>query len=482
MKKYLLYSILGAVSLFSAACDEDFNEDVVAPQQWEQEEAITLPGFSAKGAEGLNLADAGDSVQVFTPIIDIAQLPEGAVLDKYRIKLTADKDGAEPVFIDADVEGRILTSNLQTQIEKDFGKRPQLRNYSAVVYADVMQGGQASLLEAKTTVSATPVAPFIDKAYYLIGDMCDWDGAKILPFNHSGKDVYEDSEFTIMFSTTKENSHWKVITQTNKDAGNVMIEGPTGVVGVEKDGDPSLEGKLITTKPQAGRLEKMGLYKMTINMMDYTFKITEVAPEYYLVGALQGWNNKSKTCILYPEDVMNQSYTTKWDGAGNLKIWMEPDFGNWDKAIGTAVDGDNSVEGMLNGGNAIACPEPGAYYTFAVDFSKNSYKWTKLENQKPQEYKIMGLVGDFNGWGGDAEMTQVAPHNWYIENLKIEKAGGIKIRVDKDWKINWGGKINLDDKNSGKMEFSSGDNIQISVGTYNVFFNDITLEFVFKKL
>ena len=481
MKKYLLYSMLGAVSLFSAACHEDFNDDVAAPQQWEQEETITLPGFSAKGTEGLNLADAGDSIQIFTPSIDFTLLPEGAVVDKYRIQLTADKEGATPKTLYTNSEGKLPTDSLQDQIEKDFGKRPVLRTYNAVVYADVMQGAQASLLEAKTTVTAIPVAPFISSGYYMIGNICEWNAEKMIPFNHSDKDVYEDPVFTLMFTTLQNDSYWKLIPQSNVDAGDEWAEGPKGVLGVATDGDPSLEGKLTTTKPQAGKIEKQGMYKMTINMMDYTYKIEEVAPEYYLVGALQGWNSNAKTCMLYPEDPMNQSYTTKWEGDGNLKVWMGSDFGNWDKAMGIANDGDQSLTGKFGGSGAIKCPEPGTYYTFAADFSKNSYKWTKLENQNPREYKAIGLIGNFNGWGGDAAMTQVTPHNWYLQGLTINEAGDIKFRADNDWKDDWGGGFDLNEKNSGILTYK-GDNMKIAAGTYNVFMNDITGEFVFKKL
>ena len=66
MKKYLLYTFLGAASLM-ASCTEDFNEDVAAPQQWEQEEAIKLPGLQlqGKGSINIDLGEAGDSVTIF---------------------------------------------------------------------------------------------------------------------------------------------------------------------------------------------------------------------------------------------------------------------------------------------------------------------------------------------------------------------------------------------------------------------------------
>ena len=50
----------------ATSCNEDFNEDVAAPQQLEQEAAITLPGLTVSSANAIDLAEAGDSVTIFT--------------------------------------------------------------------------------------------------------------------------------------------------------------------------------------------------------------------------------------------------------------------------------------------------------------------------------------------------------------------------------------------------------------------------------
>ena len=489
MKKYLLYSLLGATALFTAACDEDFNEDVVPPQEWEQEEIITLPGLTATGATEINLGKIeGDSVSAFSATIN-GSLPEGAVVKNYRIALTAQKEGASAVTFETGANGNIAKKDLQEMIEKDFGKRPVFRTYDAVVYAIVMTNGQASLMKSETTFSASPKAPFISSKYYLIGDVCGWDAAKIIPFNHSDKDVYEDPIFTLIFTTTAKDQYWKIVPQTNVDKGNVWTKGSEGILGVADNGDASADGQLITAEEEgkdvgAARIENPGMYRMTLNMMDYTYSITAIAPEYYIVGAMQGWNSnaeKGMTCTLYPTDAMHFSYTTKFEGDGNLKIWLGSEFGNWDKAMGTAVDGDQSPEGKIGGGGAIKCPEKDAFYTFSVDFSTNTYKWTKLGNQEPAAFEKIGLIGSFNSWGGDAFMTLVSPHNWYLSGLEIAENGEIKFRANADWGTNWGTKVNIADQSFG-VGTNGGANINIPTGTYNVFFNDITGEFVFKKL
>ena len=485
MKKYLLYSLLGATALFTAACDEDFNEDVVPPQEWEQEDAITLPGLTATGATEINLGEVeGDSLSVFSATVNGA-LPEGAFVQNYRIALTAQKEGATAVTFETGANGNVAKDSIQKMIEKDFGRRPVIRTYNAVVYANVMLHGQASLMKGETTFSASPKAPFISNRYYLIGDMCKWDAAQIIAFTHSDKDVYEDPIFTLNFTTTADNQYWKIIPQSNVDLGNIWEEGPKGVVGVVENGDVSTEGTLVNGKGvQAGKIEKAGMYRMTLNMMDYTYSIKEIAPEYYLVGKLQGWNGNAETgmtCTLYPTDAMHFSYTTKFIEDANLKIWLGSDFGNWDNAMGTAVDGDQSLEGKIGGGGAIKCPEPESFYTFAVDFSTNTYKWTKLVNQEPAEFEKIGLIGTFNDWGGDAFMTQVTPHNWYIAGLEIAADGKLKFRANADWGTNWGAEANIADQAYG-IGSNGGPDIIIQAGTYNVFLNDITGEFVFKKL
>ena len=50
--------------------------------------------------------------------------------------------------------------------------------------------------------------------------MNDWDGTKLVKFNHSGKDVYEDPYFTVIVKVPA-NCYWKIIPQSNLDAGNV---------------------------------------------------------------------------------------------------------------------------------------------------------------------------------------------------------------------------------------------------------------------
>lgn len=74
-------------------------------------------------------------------------------------------------------------------------------------------------------------------------------------------------------------------------------------------------------------------------------------------------------------------------------------------------------------------------------------------------------------------MTEVTPHNWYASGVNIT-AGGVKFRVDGGWDVNWGGDTNIADQNYG-TGVSGGGNLTVPDGTYSVYFNDITAQFVF---
>lgn len=495
MKKLSLYISIALAGLFMGSCSEDF-KDWADPQTNPQEDAITIPGFTATAAQAIDFASVTtDSVNTFS--LSSAALPEGFTLANARLELTPQGvENATKTTVNTDLNGKGAVADLAPVVESAYGKRPTARTFDAQVYVNAVKDGQAVLIDAgKINLVMTPKAPFIDTNYYLVGQMTDWSLDTKFKFTHSDADVYEDPVFTIMFTTTDDNQYWKIIPQGNVDAGNIWAveNNPKGVVGVEKDGDDAMSGTLLTTtskgeKANAGKIAKAGIYQMTINMMDYTYSIKQIAPEYYLVGALQSWSDQNMSCLMTAETAMVQNFTTKWTGDANMKIWLGSDFGKWDNAFGSASgDGVNTAEGKLKaGGGAIVCPEKGAYYTFTADFSTMTYKWTKLANQNPTEFKNVSLIGVGGKWndGDDIDLKQEAPHNWYLAKQEIP-AGGLKIRADHKWRDdgNWGFAEGQKFESKGTLITSGGSsNISVPAGTYNIYFNDITGAYAFVEV
>ena len=488
MKKKILYSLAVLASVTLASCNGDY-DDWAQPQHNPEEEAITIPGFTATPVvQDIDFANVTtDSVSTFT--LSEAALPEGFTLENARLEIMPQGgDNAIKKTVNSSIEGKSAVADLSEVIESYYGKRPIAHSFVTHVYLNAMKNGDAVLIDAgEFNLAMTPKAPFIDSGYYMVGQMTDWKLDTNLKFIHSEKDVYEDPVFTLVFTTKEDNQYWKIIPQGNVDTGNIweVENNPKGVVGVENDGDDAMSGTLLTTtskgeKAQAGKIAKAGTYKMTINMMDYTYSIEQLASEYYLVGKLQGWSDKAegKTCLMYAESAVVQSYTTQWNSDANLKIWKGSDFGTWDNAFGTKVDGDQSVKGSLAGSNAIKCPEPGSFYTFTADFSTMTYKWTKLDNQNPTAYEHVGLIGVGNDWENDVDMKEVTPHNWFIETTIPE--GNFKIRANHKWddSANWGYAEGQEFSSTGKLITSGGSQgIKVTGGKYRIFFNDITLEY-----
>lgn len=489
MKKILFLGGLLVSALAFVSCDDDFS-DWANPQSYPQEESVTLPGYTATAVTTpIDLAAVtADSVQVLT--LSQATLPEGATVSNNRIELLpSDGSSTEKITLDVDGQGRVATAELQSTIETFYGKRPTARTMTAQVYSNIMLNGQAFLVDAGViNVTATPEAPYIANGYYLIGDMVNWDATAVIPFTHSDADVYEDPVFTVTFTVAAGNC-WKIIPQGNIDSGDTWHGGVDGVLGVAQDGDVALSGTLTTQsssggEPGAGKIEKAGFYRMTINMLDYTYTIEEVAGTYYLVGALQGWSDSDKSCPMYPTSATVHTYTTQWTGDGNLKIWEASIFGNWDVAYGSPTNDDTSASGQLvnSGAGSIKVPTANEYYTFTIDMGTMTYTWTKCADQNPATYSTIGVIGTFNNWDAenDVNMTAVtgAPHNWYVR-LTIDADGELKFRANDDWAVSWGEANNIGDRNYGKGDTNNAPNITVPAGTYDVYFNDITGEYIF---
>lgn len=432
MRSKLLYILALATSL--VACTDDYT-DWAAPLQSEPENPIDV-SLSASAPSAIDIASVeGDSVVVFTATVNA---PEGCVLASYKLTLNDTQN------LPVSLGGKAAVSDLNDAVFSLYGRRPTERVMNAVLAGYVNVRGVSVKVSQPLQLSVTPKAPFIDQAYYLVGDMCGWAVETKLPFNHSEADVYEDPVFSIVFTTTADNQYWKIIPKTNVDGGDLWAEGETGVVGVDVDGDASMSGTLTTTKPQAGKIEKAGMYRMELNMMEYTYTIKELnfAPYIYEIGNNTGWGDVCPLAGLnYDGQYKGFAYL---DGELKYKPHENDWNDDWEKASGDAYAGTLTTEGSDN----IDAVAPG-FYMMDVDLVDLTYKHTLIET--------MGVIGSAtpNGWDSDTEMTyDNSDGSW---NLTIELTDGeIKIRANEGWDINWGGSIEEPTFNAGNMAVTAG--------------------------
>ena len=444
------------------SCTEDYT-DWGNPQSNSQEEAVAFGNGSVTPVDVINLAD------VTTEKIKVASIvaptsSDAAYTPNYKINF----DGQS---FDIDADGNMAKADLVNYITNKYGKRPKERDIDATLDAWQSNGSTAVKMVTSETfqVKAIPEAPFIDNGYYLVGDMFNveavGDAAAVdgwntvsakQAFKHSDKDVYDDPVFTITFETTKANQYWKIMPKKNVDADNFWAAG--GVVGPKVDGDDSMTGSLTNGDAKAGKIAKAGKYKLTLNMMDYSYTIEEVNydPFIYFIGATDGWTNAEQKLALVDDAkgvYTGYLYCADPNGWGN-QFKFQRVAGSYDNEINSGAFSTFSGAATSEGGNIGVNAGEGVYY-FDVNLGDGTIKATKVET--------MGLIGQFQGWDAENDVVMT----WNAEEYCFEAtnagvtADGWKFRINKDWGVNLGGSL--------KNLTQGGDNIAVAGNTVKLY-------------
>lgn len=439
------------------SCTEDYT-DWGNPQSNPQEEAVSFGDGSVTPVDVINLANVKtEKVKVASIVAPTSS--DAAYTPNYKINF----DGQS---FDIDADGNMAKADLVNYITNKYGKRPKERDIDATLDAWQSNGSTAVKMVTSETfqVKAIPEAPFIDAAYYLVGDMFTtddvngWTKGVAKAFNHSEKDVYDDPIFTVSFETTKADQYWKIIPKKNIDADDLWAP---GVVGPKVDGDDSMTGALTNGEAKAGKIAKAGKYKLTINMMDYSYTIEEVNydPFIYFIGSTDGWkSNDQKLALVDDAKGVYTGYVYLADPNGaDFEFKFQRAKDNWETAIGasTFVTFKESAIGVANGNLGVKDGK-GVYY-MDVNLSEGTITATKIET--------MGMIGGFNNWDGDAPMTWNAEEYCFEATFEAPNVGvtadGWKFRVNGDWAINLGGSIN--------NLTAGGDNITVAGKTVKLY-------------
>lgn len=340
-------------------------------------------------------------------------------------------------------EEKIQVASIVAPTSSDAGYTPTIKiNLGDKTY-DIDNDGKMATSET-FQVKAIPVAPVIDEGYYLVGDMFNAEGvdgwntvSAKQAFKHSDKDVYDDPIFTLTFETKEANQCWKVIPKKNIDAETFWA---AGVVGPKIDGDVSMTGLLTSDGPGAGKIAEPGKYRLTLNMMDYSYTIEKVMydPFIYFIGSTDAWGSSDQKLALVDDEKGTYTgyiYLADPNNAG-FEFKFQRVAGSWDNAIGASnfvTFKDAAID--ANKGNNLGVNAGEGVYYMDVNLSEGTITATKVES--------MGMVGQFQGWDKEAPV----PMTWNAEEYCFEAtmagvtADGWKFIVNKDWPINLGGSI-----------------------------------------
>jgi hypothetical protein len=194
---------------------------------------------------------------------------------------------------------------------------------------------------------------------------------------------------------------------------------------------------------------KTGTYQITVDFQNGKFMVTQVKLYglLYVPGDYQGWSPATAPTLGSPNnDGVYESYINVPAGGSNqFKFTAGPD---WSTAYGDAGGGTISTSASAN----LSFPSAGF---FQVKANTNTNTWSAL-------LTTWSMIGDFNGWSGDVDMTYDAGAKAWKGTITVPSNGGFKFRANHDWGLNYG-----DNGANGSLE-AGGDNIAITAGTHTV--------------
>ena len=180
------------------------------------------------------------------------------------------------------------------------------------------------------------------------------------------------------------------------------------------------ENVTLTVRASATTKGASTIYSNTVNII--VIPTAEVAPAFpefiYEIGNESGWTTAHALRSPAQDGVYIGFY---WlDGEFKFKPNENDWNGDWEN------DGDGKIAD--NGGANMPGVDPG-FYQIKVDLNEMTYTTTLMTN--------ISIIGGFNDWAGDVEMTYNAEGFWEVTTGEV--TGEYKFRANHDWAINWGG-------------------------------------------
>ena len=433
MKK-ILYGLTLMAAM--ASCTEDY-KDWASPVNNPQEPTKSVE-VSVTSAGSINLANAEESIQLFTPSVVVSD----EAVSTYTVELYADAEGARKELT-ADSEGKVLTVDLQDAVVSLCGARPVERSlFMDITCLTNVAGQSIQNFSKNVAIKITPEAPFIDPAgYYVVGNIDGWTCTRVDDYHmvNNGGDVYENPEFSVTIAAVAGVDPYEVkFVPSSAFKEDGTIENWGIALSALPDVDEIANKGSFSYNNAGGNIkfaaaEGAKFYTIKANLLEGTYEVTSLSfnPFVYFIGATDGWSNAEQKLALTDDSGIYTGYLYCADpnGWGNeFKFQKVP--GDWGTEINSGhMTGGISGDFADGGGNFKATAGEGVYY---VTLNLNANTLNGIFVNK------MGIIGDFNGWGSDVEMTWNATDYCFEATGAGVTANGWKFRINADWGINLG--------------------------------------------
>jgi len=191
-----------------------------------------------------------------------------------------------------------------------------------------------------------------------------------------------------------------------------------------------------------------GFYKVVLDTEALTITVFNDFTVWSLIGDFNGWSG----------DVDMVLTDGKWV-AEDVQLtpgWKLRKNHAWDDNRGGTFVALDEAFAVTNGGDNIDCGT--GKFTVIYD--------PEAETVTVKEGTVWSLIGDFNSWGGDVDMT-LENGLWVAEGVDL--TGGWKIRKNHDWSENRGGTFAVFGEPFAVT--NGGDNINCGDGKFTVTYN-----------
>lgn len=383
-------------------------------------------------------------------VVDItkAELPENTTLNVV-MQVSPDEDFANSTNLpvtDGSVDAnrwinylRTVKSNSPEPIKNyiRFQLKAESQNSTAIV------GGQYVGEKELEVVSYIE----IEENYYLCGAyLGDNKIDQAVKMDRSTRDRYEDPVFSLLVNVTADQAAagytWRVVPESQLQAAN--FDGCYGASGDVTAADGNLveggEPIVITTE---------GSRKIQVNMEYKSYNVYFTFENLYTPGPANGWGF-ADNMMLY-----NTGNYVDYEGFvyvnEQFKLTAQADWNplNWGVPQGTETI---ELEGHLAAhGDNIKVENSGLYW-IKTNMTLLTYNMTLINS--------VSLVGGFNGWNGDVELTHSADYKTWTGTLELTAASDWKFRMNNGWDVNLGG-------TQDKLE-PNGSNLNCEAGTYEI--------------
>ena len=451
MKKYMIFggAMLAMVGLSS--CDESF-DDWAAPSTNEPEAALAAYGieFTASNVEvDMNDAARPDSIRLVSLTASSDEIT-GMEYDKVTIngcKIPYTIKGND-IYVGTYALDSLARLALNSQ-------KYEKRALTVAVDAHALLKSGASVAFSKELIQyETPVqTPAEDpNGYYLLGDVSGngWNPASPVWLAKVADGIYEGT-----VTTTGAGDHWyKYYGGTDWgdwDGANAHC------YGCDINGDASLFNFINwTANLQCPVINGEGLWKVRLDVNNWTYTINEVKPDLYMTGDKYGWGNTwlpMVPCYGSNEDFWTIIYLHEGE-----MFKFAPQAGWGDDFGGQAEINDVAGANItVDGSNNLVCGKAGWYLLYINNGSSRKF------NVLPADVYLMGnTAGEWN-INPEHKFTVPATEDGQFVSPTFVADGELRMCVNIDGFDWWKTEFIIAD---GKIDYRGrgGDQARLNVG------------------